>query len=72
MRREASVETASRYPAANSVDRLVETVVLNYMALHDDIGAFTTLNQGLGSNPDDIDRQIAFQPIVNGQIIPPG
>ncbi len=71
MRREASVETASRYPAANSVDRLVETVVLNYMALHGEIGAFTALNHGLGNSPEDIDRQVAFQPIVNGTITPP-
>jgi len=72
MRMDASVETASRYPAANSVDRLVETVVLNYMALHDEVGAFTLLNHGLGSTPEDIDRQIAFQPIVSGRIPPPG
>ncbi len=71
MRRDASTETASRYPAANSVDRLVETVVLNYMALHGDVGRFTALNHGLGSSPEDIDRQTAFQPIVNGTIIPP-
>jgi hypothetical protein len=65
------VETSSPYPAANSVDRLVETVVLNYMALHDDVGGFAGLPHGLGSSPETLDRQIAFQPIINGQIIPP-
>ncbi|MDG1463109.1 MAG: general secretion pathway protein GspF [Gammaproteobacteria bacterium] len=68
MRREASTETASRYPAANSVDRLVETVVLNYMALHGEVGRFTALNHGLGNSIADIDRQTAFQPIVSGTI----
>lgn len=72
MRREASVETSSPYPAANSVDRLVETVVLNYMALHDDVGGFAGLAHGLGSSPETLDRQIAFQPIVNGQLTPSG
>jgi hypothetical protein len=33
MRSDASVDTAST-PAANNVNLLVETVILNYMALH--------------------------------------
>jgi hypothetical protein len=41
------------------------------MALHDDVGGFAGLPHGLGSSPETLDRQIAFQPIINGQIIPP-
>src|SRR5690606_27172397 len=41
VRRDADVETASS-PAANSVNLLVQTVLLNYMALHSEIGLFTT------------------------------
>ena len=40
-RPDASVETASS-PAANNVNLLVETVVLNYMALHGEQGQFGT------------------------------
>ena len=49
-------------PAANNVDLLVQTVVLNYMALHGEHGNFTTAfpNHGLGS----FDRWIAFGSIV--------
>jgi hypothetical protein len=51
-RADGSVETAS-FPGANAVNLLVETVVLNYMALHGQQGAFTNPdrfpNQGLGS-----------------------
>ncbi|GAB1260870.1 hypothetical protein [Aurantivibrio plasticivorans] len=62
------VQTTSS-PAANNVEALVNTVVLNYMALHDDIGGFTSkfANHGLGSNSD-IDRWVAFEPIVTGTI----
>jgi hypothetical protein len=49
-RADGSIETAS-HPGANAVNLLVETVVLNYMALNGDLANFTTLfpNQGLGS-----------------------
>jgi hypothetical protein len=58
---------------ANNVNILVNAVVLNYMALHDQIGDFQNLysnilrtNHGLGT---DLERFIAFEPIVNG-IVP--
>ncbi len=68
MRSDASVETASS-PAANNVNLLVETVVLNYMALHGEVGNFDTIfpNHGLG-NTALWDSLTAFQPIVNGTI----
>lgn len=51
MRSDASVETSAT-PAANNVNSLVETVILNYMALHGDEQMFDTINyfpnQGLG------------------------
>jgi hypothetical protein len=58
------VSTSS--PAANSVVQLVETVVLNYMGLHNGLETqFGTLfpTQGLGS-PANQASLIAFQPIV--------
>jgi hypothetical protein len=62
------VETASS-PAANNVNLLVETVVLNYMALHGQQAQFATLfpNNGLGS-VQLRDSLTAFNPIVNGTI----
>ena len=49
MRNDASVETAAT-PAANNVNLLVETVILNYMALHGEQGNFSSLfpQNGLG------------------------
>jgi hypothetical protein len=63
---DGSVNTTSS-PAANAVNLLVNTVILNYMALHNQQGNFATTiaNNGLGSN---IDSLIAFEPIVNGVI----
>jgi hypothetical protein len=54
-------------PGANNVNLLVETVLLNYMALHNEMGQFATQfpNNGLGSN---LDRLIGLAPIVNGTI----
>jgi hypothetical protein len=65
---DGSVNTASS-PAANNVLLLVQTVLLNYMALHGEIGRFTTVfpEQGLGSGAA-LDALVAFQPIVNGRI----
>ena len=67
-RSDASIETASS-PAANNVNLLVETVVLNYMALHGEQGQFAQKlpNHGLGSAALQ-DSLIAFNPIVNGKI----
>jgi hypothetical protein len=74
---DGSVATTSS-PAANAVNLLVNTVVLNYVALHGQQGSFdsimatgmgmpggTSNNGGLGSN---IDPLIAFNPIVSGVI----
>ncbi len=57
-------------PAANNVNLLVNTVLLNYMALHNEQGAFANVftNHGLGSN---LDRLTAFTPICNGTILNP-
>jgi hypothetical protein len=63
-RPDGSVETASS-PAANAVNLLVQTVALNYMALHDEQGAFGTIfpNHGLGGTQQQ-DSLIAFAPIA--------
>jgi hypothetical protein len=57
-------------PAANNVNLLVNTVLLNYMALHGEQGNFATLfpNHGLG-NAAQQDSLTAFAPIVNGFIV---
>jgi hypothetical protein len=67
-RPDGSVETASS-PGANAVNLLVETVVLNYMALHGEQAQFSTKfpTHGLGSAALQ-DSLIAFNPIVNGTI----
>jgi hypothetical protein len=67
-RADGSIETSS-HPGANAVNLLVETVVLNYLALHGLQGDFTTLfpGQGLGS-PASRDALVAFAPICNGVI----
>ncbi|MBL4828089.1 MAG: general secretion pathway protein GspF [Spongiibacteraceae bacterium] len=75
MRPDASVETSAN-AIANSVDTLAEAVVLNYMALHgsNDISQFDAVGSifadsnkkhGLGT---DLDRYIAFEPIVDGTL----
>jgi hypothetical protein len=52
-------------PGANNVNLLVQTVLLNYMALHGEQGQFANVfpNHGLG-DPALLDRLIAFAPIV--------
>ena len=66
-------------PAANNVNLLVNTIILNYMALHGEQGNFGNLyldqngnpwNHGLG-NPTLQDSLTAFEPIVNGIITNP-
>jgi hypothetical protein len=63
-RRDASVETSST-PAANNVNLLVETLLLNYMALHGEQNLFASVfpNHGLG-DATNLDRLTAFAPIV--------
>ena len=58
----------SSSPAANNVNLLVQTVLLNYMALHGEAGQYnTTFNSALGAGAQ-LDGLIAFEPIVNGTI----
>jgi hypothetical protein len=66
----ASVQTAAT-PAANNVNLLVNTVILNYMALHGEEGNFATLfpNHGLGDSSLR-DAMTAFDAIVSGTIGP--
>lgn len=69
MRADASVETGNGFAPANNVNALVDTVLLNYLALHGLTGDFqATFGNGLGSN---LDRYTAFQPIasVSGGVI---
>jgi hypothetical protein len=65
---DGSVSTASN-PGANNVLLLVQMVLLNYLALHGEIGRFQTLfpEQGLGAGSA-LDGLVAFQPIVQGRI----
>jgi hypothetical protein len=69
-RPDASIETSAT-PAANAVNLLVQTVVLNYMALHGEQNLFADANhfpgQGLG-NTALRDSLVAFNPIVNGKV----
>jgi hypothetical protein len=66
MRMDGSVETAAT-PAANNVNLLVDTVVLNYLALHGEQNRMSEVlpNHGLG-NATLMDSLTAFEPIVNG------
>jgi len=59
----------TKFAGANAVNLLVETVILNYMALHGEQGNFSTLfpSNGLGSATLR-DSITAFNPIVNGTI----
>ena len=67
-RPDASVETASS-PAANNVNLLVETVVLNYMALHGEQAQFGTKFPGHGLGSAALQESLtAFNQIVAGTI----
>ena len=59
-------------PAANNVPQLVNTVLLNYMALHGEQGQFGNVfpAHGLG-NTAMLDALTAFTPICNGTIANP-
>ncbi|AOY87348.1 general secretion pathway protein GspF [Marinobacter salinus] len=70
MRSDASVETASS-PAANNVNQLVQTVLLNYMALHGEQNLFDSSFNGHGlGNSTMQDSLIALQSVVSGTIPP--
>jgi len=64
-RADGSVETASS-PAANNVNLLVETVILNYMALNGELGLFPGMFTGFGTNPSAalLDSLTAFGPLT--------
>ena len=66
-----SVVTTSS-PAANAVNLLVETVILNYMALHGEEGNFATLfpSHGLGGTTLR-DSLTMIAPLVNGTVSNP-
>ncbi|HET6628611.1 MAG TPA: hypothetical protein VFG91_02430 [Woeseiaceae bacterium] len=66
----ASVQRAAT-PAANNVNQLVNTVLLNYMALHGEEGKFATLfpSHGLGDSSLR-DAMTAFDAIVSGTLGP--
>jgi hypothetical protein len=67
-RADGSVETSAT-PAANQVNLLVETVILNYMALHGEQGNFSSLFPGHGlGNGVQLDSLTAFNAIVSGTI----
>ncbi|HKE94705.1 MAG TPA: hypothetical protein VKB34_10390, partial [Povalibacter sp.] len=69
-RQDGDVETASS-PAANNVNLLVQTVLLNYMALHGETNQFNAkFGNALGTGTA-LDGLVAFQPIVNGKITSP-
>lgn len=62
-RRDGDVETAGS-PAANNVNLLVQTVLLNYMALNNEANDFNTkIGNGLGTGAA-LRSMIAFNPIV--------
>jgi hypothetical protein len=73
MRPDASVETSST-PAANNVNLMVETVILNYMALHGEQNLFAESQffpgHGLGG-VGNRDRFVAFEPLqsISGGVL---
>jgi hypothetical protein len=58
----------SSSPAANNVVGLVQTVLLNYMALHGEQGQFNTLFGNALGTGGALDALIAFNPIVTGTV----
>jgi len=70
MTADGSVQRAAT-PMANNVNLLVNSVILNYMALHDEIGAFNSIYQSLGISHglgSDLNSYIAFENIVSGTV----
>jgi hypothetical protein len=73
-RRDGDVETAGS-PAANNVNLLVQTVLLNYVALHGPmVGDLETnftdhFGTALGAPDTTLRNLIAFNPIVNGPVV---
>ena len=69
-RRDGDVETGSS-PAANSVNLLVQTVLLNYMALHSETNLFNGQFGNALGNGGALDGLVALEPICNGTIANP-
>lgn len=66
---DGNVVTSSS-PAANNVEALVNMVVLNYMALHQEIGLFSNKFSNHGLGPE-LDRWVAFDPLYNETMASP-
>ena len=66
---DGSVVTSAT-PASNNVNLLVDTVLLNYLALHSQQNLFAGLfpSTGLGQSYVTSDALVAFEPICNGTI----
>lgn len=63
-RASGSVETGAT-PLSNNVTQVAEAIVLNYLALHDDVGRFAQILPTHGLGPaSSWDNYIAFQPIM--------
>ena len=57
---------------ANNVNLLVESVVLNYLALHDDLGRFDAVLPGHGlGNATERDQLVAFNPLTRVPLVTP-
>ena len=70
-RPDGDVETAGS-PAANNVNLLVQTVALNYMALHGEDANFSSTFAGQGLGDSTAQRaMVALTPICNGKITTP-
>lgn len=67
MRASGDVETSSS-PAANNVNLLVQTVALNYMALHGEQANFSSIFGGNLGDSSSQDGLTAFEAIVSGTI----
>lgn len=67
---DGSVETASS-PAANNVNLLVDVLLLNYLALHGEVGLYNSLFGNSLGDSTAMDGLTAFTPICNGIITNP-
>lgn len=69
MSADASVDRSAT-PAASNVNLLTDTVLLNYMALHDRVTEFEDVaNVELTKTNGSYDDYIAFEPIVDGSLL---
>jgi hypothetical protein len=72
-RASGSVETNGTTPGANSPNLLAEMCVLNYLALHNEIGRISEVLPGhsMGNSAAELEKLVAFDAIVNGTITNP-